>query len=81
MGTFGDSENPDEKQHNAALYPGLHCFIRLKQPSRTEIHHHLEISTCDPLKYKMGIPILISSICIRKSIRIQRVHCRIISEE
>ena len=36
MGTFANSEDPDEMQHNAAFHQGLHCLLRLKQ---TEIHH------------------------------------------
>ena len=48
-------------------------LLRFKQPSWTEIHHSLKNSTCDPLKYTMGSPILIVSIDMRKSIRIQRV--------
>ena len=48
------------------FYQGLHCLLRLKQHSGTEIclHHNLETSTCDPLKYKMGNPILNTSICM-----------------
>ena len=72
MGTLENSEDPDEMQHNAAFHQGLHCLLRLKQPSGTEIHHNLKISTCDPLKYKMGNPILIVSMCMGESIRIQR---------
>ena len=74
MGTLANNEDPDEMQHKAALYLGLHCFLRLKQSSGTEIDHNKETSTCDPLKYIMGSPILIVSICMRKSIRIQRVN-------
>ena len=48
MGTLANSEGPDEMQHNAAFHQGLHCLLRLKQPSGTEIHHNLETSTCDP---------------------------------
>ena len=48
-------------------------FATIKTTFRTEIRH-LETSTCDPLKYTMGSPILIVSICIGKSIRIQRVN-------
>ena len=36
MGTLANSEDPDEKQHNAAFHQGLHCLLRLKQPSGTE---------------------------------------------
>ena len=60
-------------QHNAAFHQGLHCLLRLKQPSGTEIHYNLENSTYDPLMHTMGSTILIVSICMGKSIRIQRV--------
>ena len=55
-GTLGYSGDPDD---NADFHQGLHCLLRLKQPSGTEIQHNTESSTCDPLKYKMGNPILI----------------------
>ena len=44
MGTLANSEDTDEMQHNAAFHQGLHCLLRLKQPSWTEIHHDLETS-------------------------------------
>ena len=69
-GTLISSEDPDEMQHNAAFHQGLHCLLPLNQLSGTEIHFHLETSTCDPLKNKMGIHLLIVSICMGKSIRI-----------
>ena len=72
MGTLVNSEDPDEMQHSAAFHQGLHCLLRLKQPSGTEIHHNLENPTCDPLKYTMGSLILIVSICKGKSIRIRK---------
>ena len=65
---MANSEDQDEMQHYAAFHQSLHCLKGLKQPSRTEIHHNLENSTCDPLKYTMGSPILIVSICKGKSI-------------
>ena len=37
MGTLARSEDPDEMQHDAAFHQGLHCLLRLKQTSRTEI--------------------------------------------
>ena len=70
---LASSEDPDEMPHNKAFHQGLHCLLRLKQSSGTEIHHNIENATCDPLKYTMGSPILIVSICMGKSIRIQRV--------
>ena len=58
MGNSANSEDPD----NAAFHQRLHCLLRLTQHSGTEIHHNLETLTCDPIKYKMGNPILIVSI-------------------
>ena len=69
MGTLANSEDSDEMQHNAAFHHGLHCLLRLKQPSSSEKRHNLEIFTQDPLKYAMGSPILIVSICMGKSIK------------
>ena len=48
MGTLANSDGPDEMQHNAAFHQGLHCLLRLKQPSGTEMQHSLENSMCDP---------------------------------
>ena len=76
MGTLENSEEPDEMQHDAAFHQGLHCLLRLKQPSQTETHPNLETFTCNPLNYKMGSPILIVSIFMGKSIRIQRVEAQ-----
>ena len=39
MGTLTNSEDPDEMQHYAAFHHGLHCWLRLRQPSGTEVHH------------------------------------------
>ena len=39
MGTWANSEDPDKMQHKAAFHQDLHCLLRLKQSSRTEIHH------------------------------------------
>ena len=39
-GTLANSEDPDEMHHNAAFHQGLHCLLRLKQPSMIEIHHN-----------------------------------------
>ena len=59
---------------NAAFHQGLHCLLRLKRLSGTDIHDNLENSTPDPLKYTMSNPILIVSIGMGASIRIQRVN-------
>ena len=67
MGTLAKSEYQDEMQHNAAFHQSLHCLLRLKHSSLAEIHHDLEMSIFykgDPLKYTLGSPILIVSICM-----------------
>ena len=47
-GTLANSEDPDEMQHHAAFHQVLHCLLRLKHPSGTEVHHNLENPTCYP---------------------------------
>ena len=42
MGILANSEDPDEMQHNAAFHQCLHCLLKLKQPSGTEVHKYLE---------------------------------------
>ena len=42
LGTKANSEDLDEMQHTAAFHQGLHCLLRLIQPSWTEICHNLE---------------------------------------
>ena len=37
----------------------LLCLLTVKEPSRTEIRHNFENSTCEPLKWTMGSSILI----------------------
>ena len=74
MGTLANSEYSDEMQHNAAFHQDLHCLLRLKQSSGTEIHLDLETSTFDPLKCKMDNPLLIVSICMGKTTRTKRVN-------
>ena len=66
-------EDPDEMQHYAAFHQVMHCLLRLIHSLGTELHKNLETSTYDLIKYTMGDPILIASICMRTSIRIQRV--------
>ena len=74
MGILANSEDSDEMQHSAAFHQGLHCLQRFKQSPGTEIHHNLENSTSDPLKYTMGSPIIIVSMCMGKYIKIQTVN-------
>ena len=63
--------------HIDEFYQDLHCVLRFKQPSGTEICHNLENNNCEPLKYTMVSPILIVLICMVKSIRIQRLTLEI----
>ena len=74
MVTLTNSEDPDEMQHNA-FHQGLHCFAKIKTIFRDRYTSLFrKKSSCDPLQYTMGSPILIVSICMGKSIRIQRVN-------
>ena len=50
MNTLANSVDPDEMQHNAAFHQGLHCLLRSKESSGTEIHHKLENFICYSLK-------------------------------
>ena len=56
MDILENSVDPDEMKLIAAFHQGLHCLLRLKQSSGSEIHRNLENSICDPLKYTMGSP-------------------------
>ena len=38
MGTFANSEDPDEMPHNAAFHQGLHCLPIQNQSSEKEIY-------------------------------------------
>ena len=37
MGTFANSDDPDEMPLNAALHQGPHCLLRQNQSAETEI--------------------------------------------
>ena len=39
MGTFPNSEDPDEMPHNGAFHQGLHCLVRSKRPSDNKIQY------------------------------------------
>ena len=56
MSTLANSEDPDEKSHNAAFRQGLHCLQRRKQSSEKEKQFYLEIITYDPMIYTMDLP-------------------------
>ena len=40
----------------------------------TEMHYNFEISTCHPLKNKMGSSVLILSRCMEKSVRRKKIE-------
>ena len=65
MDIMANIEDPDEIRHNAAFHQGLYYLIRIKQNSETETQHYSDTSTYDPLKYIIGSPILVVSICMR----------------
>ena len=56
MGTLANSEDPDEMQHDAAFHQGLHCLLRSKQHSETEMYHDLENSTWNSLNTQWEVP-------------------------
>ena len=63
--TSANSADIDEIPHSgSSLYAkgcissGLSLFANIKKSSGTEIHHFIEILTCNPLKYKMNNSIL-----------------------
>ena len=41
MGTYANSEDPDEMLHNAAFHQGLHCLLRQNLSSVKEIQYFL----------------------------------------
>ena len=55
---MGSQENSED--------PNLHHLLKFKQPSGTEIHYNLVISSYDPLNYIMG-----NTYCINMS---ERIH-------
>ena len=44
-----NNEDPDKMLHNVTFHQGLHCLLRQKRSSGTEINLYLVILTCDPL--------------------------------
>ena len=51
-------------------------LVSLKQPTGTEIHHYLENSIGDPLKYTIGSPILIVSISMGIPLKYKELKVR-----
>ena len=50
MCTLANSDDPDERPHNAAFHQGPYCLLRLK---REGIQFYEEIIICDPSNYTM----------------------------
>ena len=62
MGTFANSEDPDEMPHAAALSSGSTLFAKTKMIFRERnTFFYLEIITCDPSIYTIDYPELIVS--------------------
>ena len=68
-----NSEDQDEMPHKAAFHQGLHCLLRSKQFSGTEIHLFIEILTGNPFKDIMDNSIPVASISVGQSIGMKRV--------
>ena len=66
---FVNSEDPDEMAHKVAFHQRLHCFLRRKQFSGTEMHHFIERLTGTTFEYKIDQSKHIVSLCIGYSIR------------
>ena len=64
MGTLANSEYPDEIEHNTAFHHGLHCLLRLKQPSGTDIHNKIGPVTQKKIQCKIAIIFLSISLNI-----------------
>ena len=73
MGTFANSEDLGEMQHDVAFHLGLHCLLRPNQSSEKEIQYFLEIITRDPSIYTMNHPDLIACSFMENSIGLKRV--------
>ena len=58
MGTFTNSEDPDEMPHNAAFHKGLHCLVRKKTDLLTKITFFLKLSPDTPRYVQWTIPSL-----------------------
>ena len=52
MGTWANSEDPEEMPHNAAFYLSLHCLLK-KLDLQKEMQNILEIIPSDPSIYTM----------------------------
>ena len=74
MGDFANIEGPDKIQHYAIFHQGLHCLWILKQTFMDRIYALIKnILALIPKSAKIDNTILIASICMGKSSRIQRV--------
>ena len=63
MGTFTNSEDPDEMPHNEAFYPALHCgfslgstlFVKVKKNPQTKIQYFFKNCNLTPLDMYNGL--------------------------
>ena len=51
---MANSEDPDEISHKMAFHQGLHCLLRLKQSSGTEISFYRNLDQ-QPLEIQNGL--------------------------
>ena len=69
MGTFANSEDPDEMPYNAAFHHGLHCLLYRQNPSSEKgIQYFLEIMTCDPSIYRYTILVCLMILYVPSTI-------------
>ena len=54
-----DKQVPFITARTQMTYRLLHCLLRYKHSSGTDIHHYIEVLTDNPLKYKMDNSILL----------------------
>ena len=77
MGTFANSEDPVKQKNSAecCISSGSALFAKITTNFHRQKHTKIKkILALTPKKCKMDSPILIASICMGKSIRIERVN-------
>ena len=72
MGTFTNSEDPDEMPHNAAFLQGLHCLYLGKKSLQTKNTISFKVISQHPNICTMDYPQFIATNQKEESIRTQR---------
>ena len=74
MGTFANSEDPDEMLQNAAFHQGMQCLLTQNQSLEKEIQCFLEDINCDSSIYTIDHPDFIVCNFMEYSIGLKRVE-------